>query len=241
MAALDLMADQIPTPDRAGSEQNGADQAQPGDGRTREQRRADALVQLALDRLAGVCAHCGDAPAVPRPVINVTVALSTLLSLDARPAELAGHGPIPAELARALANDPNGTWRRLVTDEHGTLVDVGRRTYRPPAALRRHVITRDRTCRFPGCNRRADDSDLDHLTRWADGGSTSHTNLHALDPRHHHAKDEHGWTPHRRPDGTTCWTSPTGHTYHVPPEELPVDTTVQPDPAQLPDPAPPPF
>jgi hypothetical protein len=244
MAALDLMADHTDHTDHTDrtDHTDHTERATATEARTRDQRRADALVQLALDRLAGVCAHCGDAPAGLRPAIQVTVALSTLLAMDTQPGELAGHGPIPAQLATALATDPTGTWRRLVTDQHGTLIDVGRRTYRPPAALRRQVITRDRTCRFPGCNRRADHSDLDHLTRWADGGTTSHTNLHALDARHHHAKDEHGWTPQRQPDGTTCWTSPTGHSYHVPPEQLPNDqtTTLDPDPPPQ-DPAPPPF
>jgi hypothetical protein len=68
-----------------------------------------------------------------RPQVNVTVAASTLLGIDDQPAELDGHGPIPAVLARALAVDPTGTWRRLLTDDHGRLVDVTSHTYRPPA------------------------------------------------------------------------------------------------------------
>jgi hypothetical protein len=67
-----------------------------------------------------------------RPAIPVCVALSTLLGLDQQPGELAGTGPIPASIARRLAADPTGTWRRLVTDELGKLVDYGRTTYRPP-------------------------------------------------------------------------------------------------------------
>jgi hypothetical protein len=90
-----------------------------------------------------------------RPQINVSVALSTLLGTDEQPGELDGHGPIPADLARRLAADPSGTWRRLVTDELGHLVDYGRTTYEPPTDLAQFVIARDRTCRAPGCERPA--------------------------------------------------------------------------------------
>jgi hypothetical protein len=45
--------------------------------------------------------------------------------------------PTTADVARELAGD--ATWRRLLTDEQGVLLDVGRQTYRPPAALRDFV------------------------------------------------------------------------------------------------------
>src|SRR5581483_1543362 len=93
-----------------------------GDDRTPDQRRADALADLILGTTT------------PQVQVNVTVALSTLLELDQQPGELEGAGPIPTALARALAFDPTGTWRRLVTGEHGEIVDAGRTRYRPPAA-----------------------------------------------------------------------------------------------------------
>lgn len=198
----------------------------PADGRTADQRRADALTELALNHL-GLSTDSVEAPSRGlRPTVAVTVALSTLLGLDEHCGELDGHGPIPAALARALAGDQTGTWRRLVTDERGVLLDYGRSTYRPPADLRRFVQARDRICRFPGCSHPANRCELDHLVRWADGGTTDQANLHALSGRHHHAKDDHGWRPTRRPDGTTEWTSPTGHTYLVPPATYPLDRTL---------------
>ena len=54
-----------------------------------------------------------------------------------------------------------------------------------PADLERYVRTRDRTCTFPGCRRRAALCDLDHITPWDDGGTTSAWNLHCLCRRHH--------------------------------------------------------
>jgi Domain of unknown function (DUF222) len=226
---------------------------EPGDERTSDQRRADALVQLALDARNGRpdCPKCsptaGTSPGrhtsatrppgspggstSPRwrsmhPTVHVTVALSTLLGFDEAPAELGAHGPIPAELARRIAADESGTWRRLVTDDLGRLIDYGRRTYRPPADLARFVMARDRTCRFPTCNRRACCCELDHATAWADGGPTSAANLNGLCCRHHHAKHDASWRLKRRADGGIEWTSPTGHSYVVLPATYPVDTTL---------------
>jgi hypothetical protein len=71
--------------------------------------------------------------------------------LDEQPGELAGYGPIPAPLARALAQD--ATWRRILTDPAGRPIEVGRSRYRPPAALDELIRTRDNRCRFPTVRR----------------------------------------------------------------------------------------
>jgi hypothetical protein len=200
----------------------------PDDPRTPDQRRADAVVQVALNTLHG--SGDGDLPREHglRPSVQVTVALSTLLGLDEQPGELAGSGPIPASVARRIAADPTGTWRRLVTDDRGHLLDYGRTTYRPPQDLTDHVIARDRTCRFPHCNRQARHCELDHETAWTDGGPTNESNIHALCTRHHRAKHEAGWQPQRQPDGDTPWTSPTRHTYLEPAATYPLDRTTRP-------------
>jgi Domain of unknown function (DUF222) len=80
------------------------------DARSADQRRADALIDVFARVL-------GD-PSLPeahgqRPAINVTVSIGTLLGCDNQPAELDGYGPITAALARHLATDQTGTWRRL--------------------------------------------------------------------------------------------------------------------------------
>jgi uncharacterized protein DUF222 len=181
------------------------------DERTADQRRADALVSLA----GGSSTRRG------RPAVNVTVALSTLLGIDDQPGELDGHGPIPAGLARAIAHDPTGTWRRLVTDEHGNLVDVSADTYRPPAPMARFVQLRDVMCCHPVCRRRAAACDLDHTIDWELNGPTCPANLMPLCSRHHHLKHDGGWRLHRLENGTVRWTTPTGHTYDRPPEPLP--------------------
>jgi hypothetical protein len=88
-----------------------------------------------------------------------------------------------------------------------------------------HVVARDRTCRWPGCHRQARRCDLDHIQDWALGGETKPDNIHALCRRHHRLKHHAGWKVHRRTDGTTVWTSPTGRTYDKPPDPTPVDRT----------------
>src|SRR5215831_6293863 len=129
------------------------------DDRTADQRRADALVDVFARALAD--------PSLPeqhgkRPAIQVTVPLSTLPGCDNQPAHLDRHGPITAEMARRIAADQSGTWRRLVTDDTGQLLDYGRTTYRPPTNLTDHVTARDRTCTFPACRHAAKLCDLDH-------------------------------------------------------------------------------
>ncbi len=195
-----------------------------GDERTAEQRRADALVDLGVAALHD--------PLLPkaqglRPCIQVTVALSTLLGCDEQPGELTGYGPIPAAVARRLAADPTGTWRRLVTDPlSGALLDYARSVYRPPADLADFVLARDQTCTFPGCARPAHRCDLDHETAYDDGGRTAEPNLAALCRRHHRAKHEAGWSVHRDPHTRIShWTSPTSHTYRSEPPPLPADRT----------------
>jgi len=212
-----------------------------GDPRTTAQRRADGLVQICADYLntdtvkikkdtAGVATRAGaQAPRYHglRPQIQVSVALSTLLGMDEQPGELDGHGPIPAELARRVAADPSGTWRRLVTDELGHLVDYGRTTYQPPADLAQYVVARDRTCRAPGCERPAAQADLHHVQWWSRGGHTNAANLVPACERIHYGIHRGGWTLTREPDGTTNWTSPTGHVYRVPPASYPIDETMK--------------
>ena len=95
------------------------------------------------------------------------------------------------------------------------LLDYGRRTYRPPAALATFVSARDRVCQF--CNQPAYRCDLDHRIPWATGGTTSAANLGPLCRRHHRAKDRGAWQLDRQPDGTITWTSPTGKRYRRPP------------------------
>ena len=185
---------------------------------TAGERRAQALAALVLRTGTGTGS---DAPQV-RAHVDLVIDLPTLLALEDGHAELRGAGPVPAEVVRDLLADPAVavTIRRLVTDPlTGHLLDHGRRTYAIPQALREFIVARDRTCRFPGCRRRADRCQIDHATPWTDGGTTSPANLGALCIRHHQLKTHAGWQiTHSDPDGGCTWTSPQGRVYeHAPP------------------------
>lgn len=164
---------------------------------------------------------------VHKPLIQVVVGLDTLLGGD-RPAELVGHGPITATAARALA--AGGALARLTTDPlSGALLDYGRTTYAPPAALADHVRARDQICRGPGCTRRI--RDLDHHQPWADGGPTSDANLTGYCAHCHRLKDAPGWQVIAHPDGSLTWISPHGRRRTTEPYDYRPFTTPAPTPA----------
>lgn len=119
---------------------------------------------------------------------------------------------VPALTAWALAT--GGTWRRLVTDPiSGVVLDVGRTRYRPPAGLADLVRARDRSCVFPTCQIPAQRCDIDHLTPWSRGGTTSLDNLTVLCQAHHHLKHTPGWSLARLDDGALLWRTPSGARY----------------------------
>jgi len=100
----------------------------------------------------------------------------------------------------------------------GTVVDVGRTRYRPPAGLADLVRARDRGCTHPGCEVPARGCDLDHITPWASGGTTSLENLTCLCRAHHRLKHTPGWALTRTGDGALIWRTPTGARYRREPD-----------------------
>lgn len=179
--------------------------------------RADALTQLANNYLNSTM---NEGLAHGRPVtLNLTMDLPTLLGLAENPANLKGYGPIPASVARELAADAK--WRKFVTDPvTGELLDVGRRSYEPPQALKDFLTSRDQICRFPHCRQPARVSDIDHAQPWEDGGETSRVNMGMLCRRHHRMKTHGGWKLESFPDGSCEWESPSGKRYFVPSRKM---------------------
>lgn len=168
---------------------------------TEAQNRADALVALVCNSTAG-----GGGGAE----VQVLVSLETLLGTSQEPGTISGSNDlVTANAVRALAEDAR--LRRIVYDPLSKQVlEYGRETYRPPAALRDHVITRDQVCRYPGCSREASNADLDHVTPWEDGGKTNEKNLVSLCRRHHNLKTHAGWNYTLMPDHSVVWVSPSG-------------------------------
>lgn len=108
-------------------------------------------------------------------------------------------GEVPASLS------PSGTshsQKRAVATAMST-------SYRPPTAMRRFVLLRDGSCRFPGCSTPARQCDLDHVRPWPDGPTAS-LNLIALCRRHHRIKQRDGWLVMLERDGRVRWRDPSG-------------------------------
>lgn len=142
-------------------------------------------------------------------VAHVVLDLPTALGLADNPGELRGHGPIPAELVRELAADAQ--WQRWITDDTGSLINIGTTRYRPSQRLREFIEARDVNCRFPGCYQPAQSCDLDHATAYGKGGATDPSNLGPLCRRHHRIKTHSRWDIDSvEPDGCAVWLSPTG-------------------------------
>jgi len=178
-----------------------------------DMKRADALTFIASQALASMAD-------VVRPhrrpvTISVAIDLPTLLGLAENPGQLAGYGAIPASVARRLAAD--GNWQRFISDPAtGNLLDFGREKYTPPQELVDFLLARDRICRFPGCRRAGQSSDIDHAHSWESGGETNPANLGLLCRRHHRMKTHGGWSIESNPDGSCLWKSPVGKSFFVP-------------------------
>jgi hypothetical protein len=119
----------------------------------------------------------------------LTVPLATLTGASEEPAEIAEGGFASAETARRLACDAGIV---LVGEgPAGETLSVGRKTRTISASLKRALLHRDRTCRFPGCtNRRFVEGH--HIRHWADGGETSLGNTLTLCTLHHTFVHERG-------------------------------------------------
>jgi hypothetical protein len=149
--------------------------------------------------------------------VQVVVGIGTLLGTHDDAAHVrGGEGWLTAQTVRDLAE--HSALRRLIVDDvDGQLLQFGRSTYRPPAALRDHVTARDAKCRAPGCVRDAAYCDVDHIVPWDAGGGTDVGNLASLCRRHHVLKTFGNWSYSLRDDGTAEWILPSGAVAADPP------------------------
>jgi hypothetical protein len=142
---------------------------------------------------AGCCVSCGG-PKGPMPgprkgVIDLQVPLTTLLGLTDFPGELAGFGPVIADIARqVVAEEQGAAWRFSVYDPVGDLTHHGITRRRPKAEDLAFIRARDRTCRAPGCRRPARQCDVDHTDDWARSHDSRQCNLACYCRLHHRFK-----------------------------------------------------
>ncbi|MEX0890806.1 MAG: DUF222 domain-containing protein, partial [Gemmatimonadota bacterium] len=97
---------------------------------------------------------------------------------------------VTGESARRLTCDCSMV--EVTRCEHGSVLDVGRKTRRISTPMRRALEARDGGCRFPGCGLRF--ADGHHVLHWADGGTTSLDNLTLLCDYHHTLVHEGGFS-----------------------------------------------
>ena len=110
-------------------------------------RRVEALAMIAESFLASGPQELSGGD---RQQIVVHVDAETLKHSHAGRCELE-HGPsIAAETARRLSCDASVI--RIIENEQGEPLDVGRKTRTIPPAIRRALNARDKGCRFPGCS-----------------------------------------------------------------------------------------
>ena len=164
-----------------------------GDNRKKDRRLADALVELAQSG--------------QRTQLQVTATLETLLQRAGAPAVDVEFGlPLSAASIQRLACDCNVT--RILLSSESQVIDVGRSRRVISPAQERALHVRDRTCRWPGCDRPSSYTAGHHLVHWAKGGTTDLSNLVLLCHRHHWMVHEGGWQIVRTAEGECVVTPP---------------------------------
>lgn len=190
-------------------------------GRTADQRRVDALGDLAAAHNRGEVTGGRN---LPRIIVTMTV--DDLASpRGAGRDTLTGDVITPAEIDQLCCD---AIIHRYVADQTGATLNFGRgrRTASPNQHLA--LVARDHGCRHPGCDRPPQWCQAHHLRQFAArGGLTNLDEMVLLCHHHHHALHDHGWTLTGNPTHLT-FTGPTGQTLHSPlPHDLPRrDTTI---------------
>jgi Domain of unknown function (DUF222)/HNH endonuclease len=182
-------------------------------------------VELIVTVPAAVLASVPATAALEAPA---SVAVQSPLSAPAT-TELPSGDALSAESTRRLACDA-GLVEVLVegsTAANPQPLSVGRKTRTIPAAIKRALLARDRTCRFPGCSHRLY-LDGHHIRHWVDGGETEIGNLMLLCSTHHSYVHEHGYRATQDGHGAFAFFDPRGNpVVAVPPRPRP---TAQPGP-----------
>ncbi len=157
-----------------------------GTARTRDQRRADALTQLA---------HAASKGNLRGGRSNTKlIAMAPFETIVERAAARgATHvGPsLDPETVRRLACDAG--IHRLITGPGSSILDFGHEQRLVSDNLFLALVGRDQRCRWPGCNIRATWCDAHHIVHHADHGPTNDENLVLLCHRHHQLSHQRGW------------------------------------------------
>jgi hypothetical protein len=133
-------------------------------------RRVDGLMSLMEASLRGA------APSSPPVEVRLELSAETLEGRGERVG-------ISAETGRRLLCD--GRLVATFRGAAGTELVASQKQIAIPTAVREELVTRDKGCRFPGCEQ-VTELDVHQLKHWVDGGSSVLENL-VLVCAHHHA------------------------------------------------------
>ena len=178
---------------------------QTGETRSIDQLRADIFIELLT----------GSSDPPRKGSVHLTVDLATLTQLKDLSGDLAGYGPVIADITRQLtAQLGEGIWDWTVTHPDTAMpIADGTTRRRPTASQLRKVKANNRTCVAPGCRNPVIDCDIDHTNTWAETGITDSNHLAALCRHDHCIRHQTGWTYQRLANGDYLWTSPLGPGY----------------------------
>jgi len=187
--------------------------------RTEQQRKYDALHAIFL--AAASASTTGDGPTVTLNLVmgaeRFVHTLTRMLGGDPEPIDpndpdhrsetLDGELVDPRDAVMAAMH---GQVRRVLVDQAGVVVDVGRRQRFFTGPLRDAVLMHHRRCIWPGCQVPASACQADHVIPWANAGPTASRNGGPGCPHHNRwrthgyttVRDEFGHWHHYRPDGS---------------------------------------
>ena len=163
-------------------------------------RRADALADMAETWLA-------KGPATSSSADRYQVMLHVTAETRDSSAHLENGPHVTAETSKRICCDASIS--RLLSDDKGEPISIGRKSRTIPPPMRRAMRARDKGCRFPGCTRRHF-IDGHHIRHWSDGGDTSLDNLVQLCRHHHRLVHEGGFGCERNARGRIVFTNPSG-------------------------------
>lgn len=136
----------------------------------------------------------------------VTVPYLTAIGRSELPGTFSDGAPVPTDAAKALAGE-SPAWHRILTDPaSGTPIDARSKSYHIPADVRAPLTAKWQSCSVPGCTRRAETSEIDHITPFdhddpARGGQTTFMNTHPLCKAHHQLKTDRKFSIRTTEDG----------------------------------------
>ena len=207
-SALDRIEAELFNNDLRGAQAEHVDKHAAELWRTPAQRRADALVEMARRATA-----VPEGAKTPEPLVIIHMdkptfeaGLNQTLGLPLFANTSPPNQPPPpatnrgdtstsrlCETDRGVVITPTqgveqalkGHIRRLVYQSPGVILDYGRSTRLFTGALRQAIQARDRTCQHRGCDLPARQCEIDHITEWQHGGTTTHTNAATRCSYHH--------------------------------------------------------